>query len=154
LVAAGWTVEVEATFQVWGERGSIDILAWHATTRTVLVVEVKSTVPDVQGLLAGLNRKTRIASVLARDRHWAGGQVSRLLVLPDDRTARRRVQALASTFEAVLPERGIAVRRWIRSPGGRPLAGILFLPNLNPEKGRQRVARRCPGATHGDPGHR
>jgi hypothetical protein len=25
----GWEAVVEASFSIWGERGSIDILAWH-----------------------------------------------------------------------------------------------------------------------------
>jgi transcriptional regulator with XRE-family HTH domain len=60
----GWTAIPEATFQVGGERGSIDILAWHEVTRTLLVIEVKSVVPDVQPTVGGLDRKTRIAPTL------------------------------------------------------------------------------------------
>src|SRR5262245_4195303 len=48
LESNGWAASPEVTFQVAGERGSIDILAWHADAATLLVVEVKSVVPDVQ----------------------------------------------------------------------------------------------------------
>src|SRR5689334_15861025 len=48
LSGHGWLPIPEATFQVYGERGSIDILAWHPITRILLVIEVKSVVPDVQ----------------------------------------------------------------------------------------------------------
>src|SRR5687767_2166689 len=61
LARNGWTAIPEATFQVRGERGSIDILAWPEETRTLLVIEVKSVVPDVQATVGGLDRKTRIA---------------------------------------------------------------------------------------------
>ncbi len=66
----GWVVVPEATFSVYGERGSIDILAFHPATGALLVVEVKSTVPDVQATLAGIDRKER--SPLASRRDAAG----------------------------------------------------------------------------------
>ncbi|HEY8437508.1 MAG TPA: XRE family transcriptional regulator, partial [Candidatus Limnocylindrales bacterium] len=37
LVAAGWDAVVEATFSVFGERGAIDVLAFHPATQHVLV---------------------------------------------------------------------------------------------------------------------
>jgi hypothetical protein len=52
LSADGWIPVPEVTFQVYGERGSIDILAWHPIARILLVIEVKSVVPDVQATLA------------------------------------------------------------------------------------------------------
>lgn len=61
LRAAGWEVVPEATFNVAGERGSIDILGWHAPTATLLVVEVQTVVPDVQGMLSTFDRKVRHA---------------------------------------------------------------------------------------------
>jgi transcriptional regulator with XRE-family HTH domain len=35
----GWVVRPEVSFSVYGERGVIDLLAWHAASRTLLVVE-------------------------------------------------------------------------------------------------------------------
>src|SRR5687767_856129 len=46
--AAGWEVAAEVTFWLRGERGSVDLLAWHAATSVLVVVEVKSVVADVQ----------------------------------------------------------------------------------------------------------
>ena len=34
----GWTVLPEVTYSVYGERGSIDLVAWHADTRTLLTL--------------------------------------------------------------------------------------------------------------------
>ena len=56
LRAHGWQVVPEATFNVYGERGSIDILAFHPGSGSLLIVEVKSVVPDMQSLLAGVER--------------------------------------------------------------------------------------------------
>jgi transcriptional regulator with XRE-family HTH domain len=36
LTSLDWLVELEYGFNVFGERGSVDILAWHAATRTLL----------------------------------------------------------------------------------------------------------------------
>ena len=40
LIGAAWEPHPEASFSIWGERGVIDILAWHPPTRTLLVVEM------------------------------------------------------------------------------------------------------------------
>src|SRR6476619_544631 len=48
LRATGWLVELEFGFNVVGERGSVDILGWHAASRSLLVVEVKSRFTDLQ----------------------------------------------------------------------------------------------------------
>ncbi len=138
LRGEGWEVVPEATFAIGGERGSIDVLAFHAGTGALLVVEVKSVVPDVQGTLSGIDRKARIAPALARARGWNVTSVGRLLVLPEDRTARRRVARHVSTFEATLPERNVEVRRWVREPSGA-LRGLVFLTNANQRGARHRV---------------
>jgi transcriptional regulator with XRE-family HTH domain len=127
LRSDGWDVVPEATFVLAGQRGSVDVLAFHAPTGSLLIVEVKSVVPDMQAMLSGLDRKGRAAPILARERSWRVASVSRVLVLPDDRTARRRIATHRATVEAVLPARTRDVRRWARSPNG-PIAGILFLP--------------------------
>src|SRR5215213_6645375 len=57
LGTAGWAIVPEATFAIGGERGSVDVLAWHEASASVLIVEVKSVVPDIQGMLAPLDRK-------------------------------------------------------------------------------------------------
>jgi transcriptional regulator with XRE-family HTH domain len=138
LTPDGWTPIPEATFQVAGERGSIDVLAWHETTGTLLVIEVKTVVPDIQATVAGLDRKARIAPVLARQRGWTVRGVARLLVLPDDRTARRRIEAFAATFDRALPARTAAIKRWLAAPAG-PLAGVMFLSDSRVTHARQRV---------------
>jgi transcriptional regulator with XRE-family HTH domain len=60
LAASGWEAIPEVTFNVRGERGSIDVLA-RSPSGAVLLVEVKSVIPDIQALLAGIDRKARLA---------------------------------------------------------------------------------------------
>lgn len=91
LIDEGWEVATEVSFNVFGERGVIDILAYHRATGTLLVVEVKTVVPDIGGLLATLDRKVRLAPQIAHERGWPVRHVARLLVLPEASTARRRI---------------------------------------------------------------
>ena len=146
LRALGWEVGVEVSFSVWGERGSIDVFAYHRATGIVLVVEVKSVVPDSQATLHGLDRKVRVAVELARERGWESRGVARLLVVGESATSRRRIARLAATYATALPMRGWAVRRWLRHPSGG-MAGLLFLSSAIPgganggRAGRERVRR-------------
>ena len=139
LRGEGWLTLVEATFAIGGERGSIDVLAFHEATGTLLVIEVKSVLPDMQGLLAGVDRKARIAPALGREHGWQVMAVARLVVLPGDSTTRRRAGAHGATLEAALPARTSEVRRWAHDPKGS-LAGILFLPRPGRGASRHRVA--------------
>ena len=129
LVSVGWMSRAEVSFSEYGERGSIDVLAYHAERRALLVIEVKSVVPDLQALLSNLDRKARLASGIAYGLGWQADSVSRLLVLPGVRTARRRVAEHEVTFQTVLPIRTVAVKQWIRDPVGA-IAGIQFVPNV------------------------
>lgn len=142
LSADGWICATEVSFNHFGERGSIDVLAYHPATGALLVIEAKSTIPDVQATLVTLDRKARVAVELAQARGWKVAAVGRLLVVTEHRTARRRVTEHEATFRSALPDRGWVVRRSIASPDpARPLAGILFLPGTGTVGGRHRVAR-------------
>jgi len=152
LLAGGWLVATEVSFNIFGERGSVDILAFHTTTRALLVVEVKSVVPDVQATLVTLDRKERLAFDIARDRGWHAVTVGRLLVIRDDRTARRRIEQHGATFGNAFPDRIAAVRRWLKTPDPRqPLRGLWFLTSDTQAVARQRVRARRSRAERGAP---
>ncbi len=141
LESHGWEVIPEATFSIFGERGSIDILAFHPATGIVLVVEVKSAVPDMQGMLAGIDRKVRLAPAIARERKWAVTAVARLLVLPDSTTTRRRLAKHARTVRQTMPAGTVEARRWLAGPDGA-FGGVMFLPNIRSTDNRHRVGRK------------
>jgi hypothetical protein len=149
LTASDWLVATEVSFNIRGERGSIDILAFHPATGSLLVIEIKSVVPDMQGMLGGIDRKARLAREIARERGWRVTDVTRLLVLPDDRTARRRVERYGATFRTALPARTAEVRRWLRHPEGT-MNGVLFLSDAHHASARHRVSHR-PSGRHTDP---
>jgi transcriptional regulator with XRE-family HTH domain len=144
LLGDGWLVATEVSFNVWGERGSIDVLAFHPATRTLLVIEVKSVVPDVQATLVTLDRKEPLALDIARERGWDAIAVARLLVIRDDRTARRRIDEHAATFGNAFPDRIARIRAWLKTPDpARPLRGLWFL-SPGPQAVTRRRAHRPP----------
>lgn len=125
----GWLVEVEVSFSIWGERGSVDVLAFHPGRGALLVIEVKSAITDSQATIHGLDRKTRLALEIIGDRAWAGEvqHVSRLLVIGDTDRSRRRVAGLGVTYGTAFPLGGRAVRGWLTDPETALPSGLLFV---------------------------
>jgi transcriptional regulator with XRE-family HTH domain len=137
LEADGWEVAPEVSYAVYGERGSIDLLAWRAETRALLVVEVKSEITSVEGTFRKHDEKVRLAANVARERFgWSPILIARLLVLPEHRTVRRQVEDKSALFGRVYPTRNVGVRRWLKAPSG-PLSGLLFLPDTSVARGRR-----------------
>lgn len=150
LSSMGWQVLAERTFAIWGERGSIDVLAWHPERRALAAMEVKTKLVDLQGLLSTMDRKRRLAPVIAGELGWRPTTVSSVLVLPEETGARNAVGKFEPIFAAVMPARTREVVRWLRQPRGN-LAGIWFLVNATAGGTKQRfgggnrVRRRGPG---------
>jgi hypothetical protein len=136
LRGLGWSVLTEVTFSEYGERGSIDVLAFHAATRTLLVVEVKASWGSVEETNRSLDVKVRLASKIGLDRFGVKPLfVGRLLVFPNESTHRRIAARHRETLASAYPARGREVRQWLRKPSG-PLAGLWFLskrPDLAPD---------------------
>ncbi|HXQ95398.1 MAG TPA: helix-turn-helix transcriptional regulator [Candidatus Acidoferrales bacterium] len=135
----GWQFVAEASFSVYGERGSIDLLAWHAQRQALLVIELKSELPDLQDLLATLDRKRRLAPVIAGERGWRPRVVAAWVVLEESHGNRRRV----ATHEAVLrhsyPVGARQMSRWLVRPDS-PVAALSFLTIARPGIGRRAMA--------------
>jgi transcriptional regulator with XRE-family HTH domain len=127
---AGWEVVVEATFSEYGERGSVDVFARHLTGQ-VAVNEVKASVADAGGTVMGVDRKARLAPIIARKLGWECLGVSRFLVVAEGTTGRRRIATHAATFRAAFPLGGRESLAWIRAPTSRPVRGLIFLPYVH-----------------------
>lgn len=133
-----WEVQVEITFSEYGERGSIDILAVQPASRIVLVVEIKTELTAIDDTIRRLDVKSRLAAKLAHDRlDWQPVSISRLLVVLDDSTNRRRVSRHAGSFERAFPNRGVELRQWLIVPSGR-ISGLCFKSLTNPSSTRPR----------------
>jgi hypothetical protein len=152
LSLPGWILAPEVSFAIYGERGVIDILAWHPQTRTLLVIELKTEITDVQELLGTFDRKLRLAIQVARDRGWHPASVSGWVIVAEGSTNRRRTRAHAAVLGNALPDDGAAVRRWLRRPSGRVLAlslwsyaqaGNVRQPIATPKRVRHRPAVRA-----------
>ncbi len=127
LVAlGGWLVRPKVSFSVYGERGVIDLLAWHAGQRALLVVELKTEIVDVGEILGTLDRKRRLGARVGDDFGWRPATVSAWLIVGQGRTSRRRLVAHRATFDAALPDDGRTVRRWLRRPTGEVRAVSLW----------------------------
>jgi len=142
LRARGWDVATEVSFNEWGERGSVDVLAFDRASQALVVIEVKTAIGDAQQLLAVLDRKVRLAPKIARQRGWRPACVSALLVVVESRTNRLHVSRLASTFMTSFPDRNVVVKRWIGDPDpSRPLRGLWFLHTGREAVATQRVRK-------------
>jgi transcriptional regulator with XRE-family HTH domain len=142
LVDLGWETTTEHSFNDYGDRGSVDVAAWHAERRALLIVEVKSDLRDVQAALHALDIKRRVApNSLRAARGWDPKTVGVVLVMADLSVERGRVERHAATFRVALPARTVEVRQWLSRPEG-PLRGIWFL----------RIPRPT-GAMREPPGH-
>jgi transcriptional regulator with XRE-family HTH domain len=117
-LVGGWEVRPEVSFSIWGERGVVDVLAWHAGRTAMLVIELKTEVVDVGELLGTLDRKRRLGRKIAEDAGWRPATVSAWLAIGDGMTNRRRVTAHSATLRAALPADGRELRRWLRDPAG------------------------------------
>ena len=127
LDALGWETRPEVSFAVYGERGSIDLVAWHAPTRTLIVIEVKTELTSIEETLRRHDVKVRLAAgVVAARFGWQPRAVARLLVLPDHSTPRRQVGRHADLLGPAYPLRGPRLRSWLRAPSGS-VSGLAFL---------------------------
>jgi transcriptional regulator with XRE-family HTH domain len=152
----GWMIAPEVSFSIRGERGVVDIVAWHAATRTVLVIELKTDVVDVNELLGTIDRKARLAPDIARSRGWDPVAVAVWVIVADSVTNRRRVASHSATLRAAFPSDGRVIGGWLRRPSSA-LRCISFWSNdqMGNAKSSLAVVRRVrrprrSGAKRGD----
>jgi transcriptional regulator with XRE-family HTH domain len=149
LRVSGWTVLVEYTFSHFGERGSVDIVAWQPREMALLLIEVKSRLIDLQDLLATTDRKRRLVpGLLAAERGWRACAIGSVLVLPEGSRSRNAVARHGATIGARFPGRTMEVRRWLADPRGQ-LAAVWFLP-FKPS-GLAAGGLPCRGGRHAPP---
>ncbi len=140
LSASDWLVATEVSFNIRGERGSIDILAFHPATGSLLVIEVKSVVPDMQAMLHG-DRSQGTARARHRARPRMAGDERHSAAGPSRRP--HRAEAGGS-----MPRR--FGRLFRRAPSRPPLDptsrghmhGVLFLSDAHQSSARHRVRSR------------
>ena len=127
----GWpTIMSEATFSEYGERGSVDVLAADERRSAVFVGEAKRDWGSIEATNRSLDAKARLAPKICFDRlGWRPLAVAKVLVFPEDSTARRVARRFESTLAATYPSRAREIRAWLRKPDGN-LAGLWFLSDV------------------------
>lgn len=126
----GWVQAPEVSFAVYGERGVIDILAFHPATGALLVIELKTELVSLENLLTTMDIRSRHAASIARERGWLARSVSAWVVFADTATNRRRVATHRATLRTAFPADGRRMRGWLQNPDG-PVRAISFYANSN-----------------------
>jgi transcriptional regulator with XRE-family HTH domain len=111
-----WILAPEVSYSIFGERGVIDILAWHPGQRALLVIELKTDIVDVNDLIGSMDRRRRLAWRIARDRGWDPVTVSTWVLIAGSRTNRARLAAHRSVLRNAFPADGRAMAGWLRLP--------------------------------------
>lgn len=122
----GWVSAAEVSYSIWGERGVIDRLAFHAERRMLAVFEIKADLGDPAGLVGQVGRYRRLAPEVARARGWDADKVSCWAVVADTDTNRRRLASHRELLRGAFPADGRRLREWLRDPAER-LDGLAFL---------------------------
>ena len=138
-----WVLRPEVSFASYGERGVIDVLAWHPDRRALLVIELKTDIVDVNDLVGGVDRKRRLAGRVASDLGWSAETVSVWVIVAEGRTNRARIAAHGAMLRAAFPADGRSIRSWLRDPAG-PVAALSIWHDAHGENVRssRRPVRR------------
>lgn len=148
----GWRVEPEASFNHYGDRGRIDLLAYHPETGTLLIIEVKTVLTDLQEMFGSMNVKHRVASVLATERGWEIRRVGSLLAIASSSSSRQVVRRHATLFGPFVSE-ARTIHRWMEAPSAAARM-LLWVDPPHPKQAwnagrvrvRPKVGSRGPGA--------
>lgn len=113
-----WEITPEVSFSIYGERGVIDIVAWHPGRRALLIIELKTDIADVNELVGTFDRKRRLAWQVAEQRGWDPATVSGWVIVASGRTNRSRIAAHGVMLRAAFPMDGRSIRSWLADPVG------------------------------------
>jgi len=137
-----WAAEPEVSFAIYGERGIVDLLAWHEPTAHLLVVEIKTEFVDFNEMLGTLDRKVRLARTIGASRGRHARLVSAWLIVADTRTNRRHARQHATLLSSRLALDGRQLRAFLRDPS-RATTGLAFWTDSNAGSTSPRVGRRA-----------
>jgi hypothetical protein len=146
----GFETEAEASFSEWGERGRIDLLAFDPLTGTVVIVEVKTALLDLQELFGGINVKERLAVSVAERRGWVVRRRVTALAVADSSANREIVRRHPTLFGAFAVKR---LSRAALNAEQRVLSWVSHGEASRPPwlAGRQRVRARRSQPRHDGP---
>jgi transcriptional regulator with XRE-family HTH domain len=135
LAIPGWQTRPEVSFAIYGERGVIDLLAFHAERSMLLVIELKTDIVDINDLVGTVDRKRRNAIEIAHELGWQverRNRVSAWIIVADGATNRRRLSAHRAMLRAAFPDDGRLVRGWLLDPQ-EPVRALSIWSNSHPQ---------------------
>lgn len=136
--AAGWTVQQELTYSVYGERGSVDLVGLDRARRAVVAFEVKTELTSWEETQRRFDAKVRLLPAVLYERlGWRPTSVSQVIVFQESMTNRRRVALLGRAVRDAYPAGGREVRRWMVAPVGS-ISGVWFLSLSRGRTGSER----------------
>ena len=137
LATEGWTVAGEVEIISGRSHGWIDLLAWHSSSGTALVVEVKTELRDIGQIERTIGWYEREAWAAARRLGWHPSRVASILVILMTDAVEDRIQANAGILAAAFGVRGSALADRIADPGSVWRRGERGLALIDPVSRRR-----------------
>lgn len=134
-----WVAAPEISFNVWGERGVVDLLLWHPVRRVLVIVEFKTELADIGALIATMDIRRRLAQEIAASRGWDPLVVATWVVVARSRTNERHVAAFRSMLRSAFAADGRRMLAWMGNPAG-PIEALSLWQG--PEPGSSAPVRR------------
>jgi transcriptional regulator with XRE-family HTH domain len=130
-----WVLAPEVSYSIYGERGVIDILAWHPGRRALLIIELKTDIVDVNDLAGPADKRRRLARTIAQERGLDPATISVWVVVAPSRTNRRRLAMHRTMLRMAFPSDGRTIHGWLRNPVGA-VSALSMWPDSHPGKPR------------------
>jgi transcriptional regulator with XRE-family HTH domain len=121
--APSWELAPEVSFNIWGERGVIDLLLWHPGRRALLMIELKTELVDHGELISTMDRRARLAREIVAARGWDPVVVASWVIVAPSRTNERRLVSHRAMLRAAFPDDLRRVRAWLADPAA-PIRAI------------------------------
>jgi transcriptional regulator with XRE-family HTH domain len=130
LASDGWLTRTEVSFNHYGDRGVVDILAFDPVTRVLLVIELKTAIGDIQATLGRLDVKARLGRSIGESVGWRDVRaIVPAFVLAGTVRNRRTLATHAASFGRYAM-RGRAALAWVRRPSPSVPSGLLWFANV------------------------
>lgn len=138
LVRAGWQVCQEVEVINGRTHGWIDLLAFHPSSRMLLVIEVKTELHDLGQLQRSLGWYVREAPRAGWRLGWPARRVVGCVLMLATDENERRLQANRSALSQAFSLRYGSLMAMVDAPGSRPVASGLGIAMINPASSRRR----------------
>lgn len=148
LQGKGWICRPEVSFNEYGDRGRVDLLAHRGGAGALLIVEAKTELVDLQDLFGALDAKQRLARQLGRHEGWEVTHASVLLAVASTPANRSIVRAHPALFSGYAC-RGQELSAWLAGPD-RAVRALTWVSAARAGRdrwlaGRHRVSRPAAG---------